>query len=50
METYLSIFLFESDPYLRQNLLNGKWGPIAHSLSLSTSHCPDMTDILLKRM
>ena len=27
-----------------------KQGFIAHSHSLSPSHCPDMTEILLKRM
>ena len=32
-----------------RGLLNRKWGSIAHSLSLSTSHRPDMTEILLKR-
>ena len=39
----------EFEPCLRKNLLNRKWGSIAHSISLSTSHCPDMTEILLKR-
>ena len=33
----------------KKNLLNRKRGSIAHSLSLSTSHRPDMTEILLKR-
>ena len=32
------------------NLFNCKWGFIAHSLSLSPTHHPDMTEILLKRM
>ena len=36
------------DPCSRRNLLNRKWSSIAHSLSLSTSHRPDMTEILLK--
>ena len=26
------------------------WDSIAHSLSLSSLHCPDMTEIMLKRM
>ena len=26
-----------------------RWPTIEHTLSLSTSHCPDMTEILLKR-
>ena len=38
------------EPCLRPNLLNHKWGSIAHGLSLSDTHCPDMTEILLKRM
>ena len=25
------------------NLFNRKWGSMAHSLSLSPTHCPDMT-------
>ena len=33
----------------RRNLLNRKRSSIVDSLSLSTSHRPDMTDILLKR-
>ena len=33
----------------RRNHLNRKPGSIAHSLSLSTSNRPDMTEILLKR-
>ena len=37
------------DSHSRRNLLNRKRGSIAHSLSLSTSHRPDMTEILLKR-
>ena len=37
------------DSYSRRNLLNRKRGSIAHSLSLSTSHRPDMTEILSKR-
>ena len=28
---------------------NSKWGSIAHNLSLSSSHRPEMTEILLKR-
>ena len=38
----------EFDPRSRRNLLNLKWSSIAHSLSLSTSHRPDMIEILLK--
>ena len=34
---------------LRRNLLNRKRSSIAHSLSLSASHRPDMTETLLKR-
>ena len=34
----------------RGNLCNHKWGSTAHSLSLSSAHCPDMTEIWLKRM
>ena len=37
----------EFKPRLRRNLLNLKLGSIAHSLSLLTSYCPDMTEILL---
>ena len=33
----------------RRNLFNRKRRSIAHSLSLSTSHRPDMTETLLKR-
>ena len=33
----------------RRNLLNRKRGSTAHGLSLSSSHRPDMTEILLKR-
>ena len=33
----------------RGEIFNRKPGSIAHSLSLSTSHRPDMTEILLKR-
>ena len=36
-------------PRSRRNLLNCKRGYNAHSLSLSSVHCPDMTEILLKR-
>ena len=34
---------------LEANLLNCKRGSIAHSLPLSSTHRPDMTEILLKR-
>ena len=34
---------------LEGNLLNRKRSSIAHSLSLSSKHRPDMTEILLKR-
>ena len=37
------------EPRSRRNLLNYKWGSIAHSLSLSSTHRPDMTEILSKR-
>ena len=40
----------EFKPYSRQDLLNRKQGTTAHSLSLSTSHRPDMTETLLKRL
>ena len=33
----------------RRNLLNHKRGSIAHSLSLSPTHRPDMTETLLKK-
>ena len=33
-----------------RTLFNCKGGTTAHSLSLSPAHCPDMTEILLKRM
>ena len=39
----------EVDPRSRRNLLNRKRGSITHSLSLSSKHRPDMTEILLKR-
>ena len=32
-----------------EDLFNRKRGSIAHSLSLSSAHRPDMTEILLKR-
>ena len=32
-----------------RNLSNCKLGSIAHSLSLSPSHCPDTTEMLLRR-
>ena len=38
----------EFDPRTRRNLLNRKRSSIAHSLSLSASHRPDMTEILFK--
>ena len=37
-------------PRSRRNPLNRKWSSIAHCLSLSTSHRPDMTETLLKRL
>ena len=37
-------------PCSRRNLLNPKLGSIAHSLSLSSAHGPDMTEILLERL
>ena len=39
----------ELKPRSRRNLLYRKRGSIAHSLSLSCAHRPDMTEILLKR-
>ena len=36
------------DPRLGENLFKRKLGSIAHSLSLSRFHRPDMTEILLK--
>ena len=35
---------------LRRNLVDRKRDSTAHNLLLSTSHRPDMTEILLKRM
>ena len=40
----------EFEPCLRLNVLICKQGSIAHSLLLSPAHCPDITEILLKRM
>ena len=37
---------FGFDARLRRNPLNHNWGSIAHSLSLSSAHRPDMTEIL----
>ena len=39
----------EFEPRLKRNLLTHKRGSIAHSLSFSSAHRPDMTDILLQR-
>ena len=39
----------EFEPCSRRNILNRKRGSIAHSLSLSFAHRPDITEILLKR-
>ena len=39
----------EFEPRSRRNRLNRKRGCVAHSFSLSPVHCPDMTEILLKR-
>ena len=36
-------------PARGEDLFNRKQGSIAHSLSLSSAHRPDMTEILLKR-
>ena len=38
-----------SSPARGEDLFNRKRGSIAHSLSLSSDHRPDMTEILLKR-
>ena len=38
-----------SSPARGEDLFNRKRGSIAHSLSLSSAHRPDMTEILLKR-
>ena len=38
----------EFEPRRRRNLLNRKRRSIAHSLSLSSAHRPDMTEMLLK--
>ena len=38
-----------SSPSCGRDLFNCKGGSITHSLSLSTSHHPDMTERLLKR-
>ena len=35
---------------LRHESFSPKQDSIAHSLSLSPSHCPDMSEILLKRI
>ena len=39
-----------SNQYRGGDVFNHKQGSIAHSLSLSPAHCPDITEILLKRM
>ena len=39
-----------SIPALGEKLSNCKWDSLAHSLSLSSYHCTDITEILLKRM
>ena len=39
----------ELDPSWKRDLLNRKQSSIAYSLSLSSKHHPDMTEILLKR-
>ena len=36
-------------PSVGRNLFNCQLGAIAHSLLLSASYCPDITEILLKR-
>ena len=41
--------LAEFNPHSRRNLLIRKRSSIAHSLSLSSKHRPDITEILLKR-
>ena len=38
-----------SSPARGEDLFNRKRSSIAHSLSLSSAHRPDMTEILLKR-
>ena len=38
----------ELEPRSRRNFLNLKQGSTAHSLSLSSAHRPDMTEILMK--
>ena len=42
--------LTEFEPHLMRNLLNLKQGSIANSLSLSSTNCPDMTEILMQKM
>ena len=44
------ILVYSNGTMLCSHLSLRKWGPIAHSLSLSTSHHPVKTEILLKRM
>ena len=39
-----------SSPAKGEDLFNCKRSFVAHSLSLSSAHRPDMTEILLKRM
>ena len=39
-----------SSPASGGDLFNCKSGSTSHSLSLSPTHCPDITEILLKRM
>ena len=50
-EAVLKVLLLKNflESRSRRNLHNHKRGSIAPSLSLSTSHRPDMIEILLKR-
>ena len=43
------LVVVSSSPARGEDLFNRKRGSIAHSLSLSSAHRPDMTEILLKR-
>ena len=56
MVSFCAVFFFPRDVLdeildLIESVSEGfpTYSSIAHSLSLSTSHCPDMTEILLNR-
>ena len=45
----LAVLGLSSPPPSGENLFNHKQGFIAHSLSLSSTHHPDITKVLMKR-